>query len=321
MPEPDLPTVKMNLIRPTKPATARVISNELCTRGKSASFVKHLVLDVSTTPLAGNFHAGQSFGVITPGTAPNGKAHKVRLYSVASPTWGEDGAGNVVSTTPKRLIEEFVQQSAKDDPDDHRLFLGVASNYLCDLRAGDEVQITGPNGKRFLLPVDPQAHDYLFLATGTGIAPFRGMLLELLEAQAGPTSSRIDLIMGTPYTTDLLYDELFQQLAEKHANFHYHTAISRELQTTGERGLYVDGLIDRQIEYFADLIGNARTIVYVCGLDGMRYGLFRTLIKHDLAEDYLVVNASLQSRPVSEWSDRELKKGVKPTSRCLLEVY
>ncbi len=214
MPEPDLPTVKMNLIRPTKPATARVISNDLCTRGKSASFVKHLVLDVSTTPLAGNFHAGQSFGVITPGTAPNGKAHKVRLYSVASPTWGEDGAGNVVSTTPKRLIEEFVQQSAKDDPDDHRLFLGVASNYLCDLRAGDEVQITGPNGKRFLLPVDPQAHDYLFLATGTGIAPFRGMLLELLEAQAGPTSSRIDLIMGTPYTTDLLYDELFQQLAE-----------------------------------------------------------------------------------------------------------
>lgn len=321
MPEPDLPTVKMNLIRPTKPATARVISNELCTRGKSASFVKHLVLDVSTTPLAGNFHAGQSFGVITPGTAPNGKAHKVRLYSVASPTWGEDGAGNVVSTTPKRLIEEHVPQSAKDDPDDHQLFLGVCSNYLCDLRAGDDVQITGPNGKRFLLPVDPQSHDYLLLATGTGIAPFRGMILELLDGPDGPTSSRIDLIMGTPYTTDLLYDELFRQLAEKHSNFHYHTAISRELQTTGARGLYVDGLIDQRIEYFADFIANPRTIVYVCGLDGMRYGLFRTLIKHDLATDYLTVDVSLQSRPMSEWSDRDLKKGVKPTNRCLLEVY
>ena len=321
MPEPDLPTVKMNLIRPTIPATARVVSNELCMRGKSASFVKHLVLDVSTTPLAGNFHAGQSFGVMTPGTAPNGKAHKVRLYSVASPTWGEDGAGNVVSTTPKRLIEEHVQQSVKDDPDDHSLFLGVASNYLCDLQAGDDVLITGPNGKRFLLPVDTQAHDYLLLATGTGIAPFRGMILELLEGPDGPTRSRIDLIMGTPYTSDLLYDELFCQLAEKHSNFHYHTAISRELQPTGARGLYVDGLIEQKIDYFAELIGNPRTMVYVCGLDGMRYGLFRTLIKHDLAADYLAVDASLQTHPVNEWSDRELKKGVMPTNRCRLEGY
>lgn len=317
--EPDLPQVKMNLIRPNNPAIARVVSNEFCLQGKSASFVKHLVLDVSETLLEGNFHAGQSFGVITPGCDDRGKAHKVRLYSVASPSWGEDGAGKLVSTTPKRLIDEYTPQTA-EDPKDHQLFLGVCSNYLCDLRPDDEVKISGPNGKRFLLPVDRQAHDYLFLATGTGIAPFRGMLLELLTDPSGPCPSRIDLVMGTPYTSDLLYDDLFRQLAAENPNFTYHTAISRESQTTGARGLYVDGLMEREIDYFAEMLSNPRTILYVCGLDGMRYGLYRMLIKHDLATGYLNVDTSVPE-PVAQWSNPVLKKAAKPTSRCLLEVY
>ena len=71
------------------------------------------------------------------GTDANGKAHKVRLYSIASPTYGEDGDGKVLATTCKRLIGEREPQSDKDDPTDHRLFLGVCSNHVCDLRAGD----------------------------------------------------------------------------------------------------------------------------------------------------------------------------------------
>ena len=92
MTEPVLPEVQMNLVRASEPAVARVVSNELCMRGKSASYVKHLVLDVSGTSLAGAFRAGQSFGVLAPGIDDRDKPHKVRLYSVACPSWGEDGA-------------------------------------------------------------------------------------------------------------------------------------------------------------------------------------------------------------------------------------
>ena len=201
---PTLPSVKMNLARAREPVVGRVTHNELCMHGKSASFVKHLEIDVSGTVLAGNFAPGQSFGVITPGEDERGKPHKVRLYSIACPSWGEDGSGNVLSTTPKRLIDEHTPQRPGDDPRDHRLFLGVCSNYLCDLNEGDEVLLTGPSGKRFLLPQSPHEHGYLFVATGTGIAPFRGMLMELLESPDGPCKSRIDLVMGVPYTSDLL---------------------------------------------------------------------------------------------------------------------
>jgi ferredoxin--NADP+ reductase len=320
---PVLPEAKMNLATPAKPVVGRVVSTALCTRGKSASFVRHVAFDVSGTPLAGNFLAGQSFGVIPPGIDPRtGKPHLVRLYSIACPSYGEDGAGNIVSTTPKRLIAERAPEKPEDDPDDHRLFLGVCSNYLCDLREGDEVMLTGPSGKRFLLPADPSAHDYLFLATGTGIAPFRGMAMELLEPLSGrPCPSRVHLLMGAPYTTDLLYDELFTRLAAEHPNFHYHTAISRECRGEGRGGLYVDRLLEERIDVFRPLLESPRTLIYICGLMGMQVGVFTALAALGLDGGYVTVKDELASTPVAQWTPAQVKRFVRPTARCMVEVY
>jgi ferredoxin--NADP+ reductase len=215
---PVLPEAKMHLVTPAQPGIATVVLNERCTASrKSAGFIRHLVLDVSKTALAGNYISGQSFGVIPPGLDEHGKPHKLRLYSIASPTTGEDGEGRVLATTVKRTIDEHNETQ--------RLFLGVASNYLCDLKPGAEVKVTGPSGKRFVLPVDAGAHDYVFFATGTGIAPFRGMLMDLFRRGV---SSKIILVMGAPYATDLLYHQDLLRWQEEHPNFTYLTAISRE---------------------------------------------------------------------------------------------
>jgi len=104
---PTLPEAKMHLVTPVQPGVGVVVSSERCTASsKSAGFIRHLVVDVSRTALAGNFLSGQSFGVIPPGVDANGRAHKLRLYSIASPTFGEDGQGRVLSTTVKRTIDE-----------------------------------------------------------------------------------------------------------------------------------------------------------------------------------------------------------------------
>lgn len=317
--DPILQDAKLNLVLPTKPVVGRVVSNELCMKGKSASFVRHVAIDVSGTPLAGNFLAGQSFGIIPPGVDENGKPHKVRLYSVASPSWGEDGEGNVISTTPKRLLEEI---KTDDEPGGHRLYVGVCSNYLCDLKPGDEVLVSGPNGKRFVLPVNPNDHDYVFIATGTGIAPFRGMAMELLEPRSGaPCTSNIHLLMGAPYTSDLLYDELFTRLAHEHKNFHYHTAISREKREDGSRGVYVDRLMEEKLDIFRPLLSSPRTLIYICGLAGMQVGIFTALAAHGLDDGYLQVKEELTGTPVSEWDPAQVKRYVRPTHRCMLEVY
>ena len=319
--DPVLPEVKMNLVPPAQPVVGRVVSNDPCLKGKSASFVRHTEIDISGTPLAGNFFSGQSFGVIAPGVDENGKPHKVRLYSIACPTWGEDGQAKVFSTTPKRTIDEYKPQKPGDDETRHDLFLGVCSNYLCDLRPGDEVRVTGPNGKRFLLPVNPDDHDYLFFAAGTGIAPFRGFVKELLERRDGPSPSRIQLIMGSPYTTDLLYDELFTSTAARHENFHYHTAISREPLPGQRRGRYVDQLIADMIDEFRELLASPRTLIYICGLLGMQIGIFRVLAEHGLGDGYMTVGDELASVDPSQWPEDQIKRRVRPTRRCMIEVY
>lgn len=315
---PEFPDPQLNVVTAKQPVIGRIVSNDSCLRGKSASFVRHTVIDVGGTSLEGQFRVGQAFGVIPPGVDECGKPHKVRLYSLACPTGGEDGHGTQISTTTKRVIVEGCPGAS---PDDHSLFLGVCSNYLCNLKPGDEVSVSGPNGKRMLLPKAPERHDYLFVATGTGIAPFRGMVLELLEGKAEPVSGQIHLLMGTAYTTDLIYDDLFRRLSHEHENFHYHTAISRELRPDGRPGHYVNSYLDENMEQFAPLLGGTRTLVYACGLAGMQCGLFKVLAEHSLAEPYFQPKEQLLQTAPRDWELQALRRGVRLTDRCLIEVY
>lgn len=312
---PLLPEVRLNLATKADPVTGTVVSNTTCTNakpGKSASFVRHIAIDVAGTALAGAIVPGQSFGVIPPGADAKGRPHNLRLYSVSSPTVGEDGAGNVIATTVKRVIDEHWETG--------RLFLGVASNYLCDLKPGDKVLVTGPSGKRFILPKDPAAHDYLFMATGTGIAPFRAMLLDL--AKAG-FPSRAVLIMGSPYSTDLIYHRDFLDLQAKHPNFRYYPAISREKQEDGLRPLYVQDRLAAQAAELVPLLTSPRTMIYICGLAGMELGIFRTLtalLDEESRSAYLSIDPEVRSHPEA-WDRKTLQRQVRPSRRLLTEVY
>lgn len=309
----DFPDVSMHLVRPTEPVRARVVRNVVCTRSKKAAgFVRHVEIDVSGTPMEGNFRAGQSFGVIPPGEDERGRPHKVRLYSIASPTGGEDGAGKVLATTVKRTIDEHWETG--------KLFTGVASNFLSDLSEGDEVMVSGPNGKRFLLPARPEEHDYVFIATGTGIAPFRGMITELLDAGV---ESKIALIMGSPYRTDLLYDDLFTRLDAEHENFSYITAISREPEGESGRGVYVQQRLATHYDELVPILSSARGLVYICGIAGMELGVFQEMAKRLPAAaraPYLTCDDETLAR-VDTWDRRMIHRDIKPTRRVFLEVY
>ncbi len=312
---PVLQEVKMHLHPPADPGVGVVVSNEKCTAGRrAAGFVRHVAIDVSATRLAGNFRSGQSFGVLPPGQDAKGKNHALRLYSIASPTRGEDGEGKVLATTVKRLIDEHNETS--------KLFLGVASNYLCDLKPGDTVKVTGPSGKRFVLPASPGSHDYIFVATGTGIAPFRGMLHDVL-ADPAAKDSRIALIMGSPYSSDLLYDKHFRELANKHPNFSYITAISREKMDDAPKPLYVQDRFTTHRDQLGPMLESGQTLLYICGIAGMELGIFQGLARilgprH--LDGYLQADAEAMAN-IDGWERRMINKQIKPTRRVFLEVY
>jgi len=302
----------MNVVRPNEPVTGVVRRSEICTARKASSFVRHVEIDVSGTPLAGSFLAGQSFGVIPPGQDARGKAHKVRLYSIAAPTRGEDGHGTVLSTTVKRTIDEHWE--------DHSLYLGVASNYLCDLDEGDEIRVAGPNGKRFLLPAEASSYDYLFIATGTGIAPFRGMLMDLFESGY---EGRVALVMGVAYETDLLYHDFLLRLQEQHENFTYIPALSRQPQADGKPKMYVQQRLSTERDLLLPMLSSERTLIYLCGLAGMEVGIYQQLARlltGEALEQYLTVEPQALT-DVSAWTSKTVRRDVKTTGRVFVEVY
>ena len=137
---------------------------------------------------------------------------------------------------------------------------GYVSNYLCDLDAGADVHLNGPHGS--FVVAKPVEQDIAFIATGTGIAPIRGMLGELFE-RASELTYDVWLLFGVRYPETILYREEFEALAAKNARFHFVPTLSRPPKDwKGKTGYVQDHL--RQI--FA---GRKDFKAYICGLKAM----------------------------------------------------
>jgi ferredoxin-NADP reductase len=93
-------------------------------------------------------------------------------------------AGQHFSITPPYLGVNREYSIFSGENDERLEFLikrvegGVLSNQLGKLKKGDVVELSGPFGE-FCLDLDlasPDQRDFLFIATGTGIAPFRSFV-------------------------------------------------------------------------------------------------------------------------------------------------
>lgn len=302
-----LPEVELNIYSPKDPAEATIVENYVCTAETSPNIIRHITFDISGTDLEGKFKVGQSIGVLPPGENEKGKPHKLRLYSVSSPSNGEGGKRNLVSTTVKRAMDEV----------DGVFYMGVCSNYLSNLKPGDKVKVTGPSGRRYLLPENRNDFNYVFFATGTGIAPFRGMIIELLESGF---KGEIALVFGCPYRTDVIYPKFFTEMEQKHSNFHYIKMISREDRREDGSKYYVQTAIDDREETLSPILSKDNTLIYLCGMKGMESGIYHNLAKKGFL-DYLLLKGELEAKDPAEWTWEEVKTLIKPSARTFEEVY
>ncbi len=238
---------------------------------------------------------GQSAGIIVPGTdSRTGKPHKLRLYSIASVGAGDLGDHQTVSLCVVRHFWDNAATGEKGIP-------GLASSYLCDLKPKDQATMTGPVGRHFLLPEDFKKRDLIFTATGTGIAPYRGMLRELFETGY---EGHVALYFGVQYRDVALYDDEFGAIQKRHPNFSYYKAISREETNpnpnevpTRDNKMYVQALMYVHRDELKKSFEKPDTMIYLCGLKGMEAGIFPVLeqIGAELGEKESFV-AKLKSR-------------------------
>jgi ferredoxin--NADP+ reductase len=252
------PTVEVNSFKKANTLQAKVLENRILFRDGDENDVRHIVLDAN----AMNYVDGQSVGVIPPGLNEKGNPHAVRLYSIASLGARMPHSENLTLCV-KRAITK--------DSTTGQVYRGVASNFLCDTKPGDVVTLTGPAGRKFLLPVEEEIHrPYIFIATGTGIAPFRGFLQRLFKNTPN-FHSPVFLLFGVKTRAELLYNEEFK--AYEHSNFFYFQALSREMTNKAGGRYYVGDIKHDHPGKLWPVISDEKTIIYMCGLKGMEQGV------------------------------------------------
>ncbi|MFN0118665.1 MAG: ferredoxin--NADP reductase [Elusimicrobiota bacterium] len=132
---------------------------------------------------------------------------------------------------------------------------GISSPFLHGLKVGQTIPMTGPLGK-FILP-DPILRDAVFIATGSGIAPFRSMIQEMIFKKL---PQQIYLIYGNRFTDDIIYKNEWDQLQLSNPKFHVEYTLSKPDSTwKGEQG-YVQDKIQNFIPQ------PAAKDYYICGL-------------------------------------------------------
>lgn len=253
-----LENIPSNIYKPKEPYMATVVSHQRLTHPESPNEVCHIVFDLKGSGLT--YVEGQSIGILPPGETAEGKPHKLRLYSIASPSNGDDGYPETVSLCVKRAL------NPPHPP-------GVCSSYLCDLQPGAQVAITGPVGKSFLMP--PVADgNMIMIATGTGIAPFRAFL-KTRYTQRAQENGHNWLFFGCQTQKDLLYADELSSYPED--TFHWVNAVSREQQNAEGGRMYVQHRLHEHAETIFNLLKDPRTYIYMCGLRGMEPGVMEGL--------------------------------------------
>ncbi len=251
---------QVNLYTHKDPVTATVVGNYRVTDEDTESDIRHIVLDFGAAAFP--VLEGQSIAIFPPGVDSSGRAFHARQYSIASPRDGERPRYNNLSLTVKRVMTDSEGNAVP----------GVCSNYLCDLKKNDTVQVIGPFGNTFLMPNHPEAN-IIMICTGTGSAPMRAMTERCRrQLKEKAFNGRLMLFFGARTQRELPY---FGPLMNLPADFiDINLALSRE---PGQPKRYVQDLIRERSVDVAALIGNENTSIYVCGLKGMEDGVLQAL--------------------------------------------
>lgn len=134
---------------------------------------------------------------------------------------------------------------------------GFVSNYLLDrVSVGQRLSSSGPMGTFHHNPLF-HGDDLVFLAGGSGSAPARSMLLNILEREL---PQRFHLIYVNSHVDDVIYADELRELAAQHENFTLSEIISRPpAGYTGRSGRLNRAMLQELLGEIGD------KMFYICG--------------------------------------------------------
>jgi ferredoxin--NADP+ reductase len=248
---------------PTEPRfTATVLKTERITEDSSDVEVRELVLEVDDHKF--DFEIGQSIGVLVKGPAEFGGSVHHRLYTVAdTPVPKKKGKPEITIVVRRcNYIDDYSGEE----------YIGINSNYICDRKSGETINITGPFGIPFNVPDDKNAN-LLLIGLGTGIAPFRAFVKRIYQ-DAERWKGKVRLLYGAHSGIELLY------MNSKRDDFarYYDEDTFEAIKALSPRPNWADPIawdyaIEQRGEEILSMLSDDHTYVYVAGLMPVRDAL------------------------------------------------
>ncbi len=142
---------------------------------------------------------------------------------------------------------------------------GVATTLLFGLKPGDMVSASGPFGLFTLKEERPTR--YVFIATGTGVAPYRSMLKDIQERfQNSHPELKVALVLGVRNRTELLFGEEFAAFEAAQPQFKFYACYSQSAPEN-PRSFERSGRVQTVFNELA--LNPQNDIVYLCGNPNM----------------------------------------------------
>jgi len=161
---------------------------------------------------------------------------------------------------------------ASPPPGQDALPPGKVSSYVFNLKAGDDVTISGPFGEFFM---DDSDSEVILIGGGAGMAPLRSHVFDLFRGKN--TGRKVSFWYGGRSLKEVFYTDEFRELEKKFDNFSFHLALSNPLPEdnwTGNTGFIHLVLYD---QYLKDHPAPEDINYYLCGPPMMNKAIFTML--------------------------------------------
>ncbi len=162
---------------------------------------------------------------------------------------------------------------------------GKMSSYIFNLKAGDQVTISGPYGEFFARETEKEM---IFVGGGAGMAPMRSHIFDQLKRIH--TKRKMTFWYGARSKKEMFYVEDFDQLQAANSNFKWHVALSEPQPEDNWKG-YV-GFIHNVLfeQYLKNHEAPEDCEYYLCGPPMMNQAVIKTLLSLGVERDDIMLD-------------------------------
>lgn len=254
-----------------------------------ATFIKELVLELPEGEDV-NFRAGGYIQIEAPAYSLSYKEFDVD--EEYHPDWDRFKIWDFTSDVPEALERAYSMANypgekgivmlnvriASPPPGSSGIPAGKMSSYIFNLKAGDEITISGPFGEFFARETKKEM---VFVGGGAGMAPMRSHIFDQMDRLH--TDRKVTFWYGARSKREMFYVEDFDRLQANNDNFTWHVALSDAMpedQWTGYTGFIHNVLFE---EYLKNHPAPEDCEYYMCGPPIMNQSVINMLL--DLGVD------------------------------------